>query len=238
MEANATPKGAKGGEEDPSMEDILQSIRKIIADDGDEGKDAGAAKAPADNAKMANGQKTSTMKDEVPGSDVLELTEMVAEDGSVTSLKADAKPAEAAKPADVLNKIDEALAADKKPAAPVATAAPVAPVVVPETVAVAPVAAPPAPKPAAPAPAMATPVSSDGLLSSEASNAAAAALKKLNEPPAPLVLTPSPQMASGNTVEAMVLAMLKPMVKEWLDTNLPIVVERIVEREVKKLTRP
>ena len=55
------------------MEDILQSIRKIIADDDTEGK-PGAAKS--NGAKAENG-----------ASDILELTEMIKEDGSVESLK-------------------------------------------------------------------------------------------------------------------------------------------------------
>jgi cell pole-organizing protein PopZ len=171
MAAGNTPQGAKtsgSGDDDLSMEEILQSIRRIIAeDDGDTKKPAAAANAaPVDSS-------------------VLELTEMVADDGSVVSLKADEKPVEPVKEAasaDILSSIDEALTPEKptdmspakpeaKPveqpvaapaaasqddidamfaapalAAPVA-AAPAAPAPAP-TVAVA---APAAPKPAAPA---------------------------------------------------------------------------------------
>ncbi|MDE3016975.1 MAG: DUF2497 domain-containing protein, partial [Pseudomonadota bacterium] len=35
----------------------------------------------------------------------------------------------------------------------------------------------------------------------------------------------------------MVEQMLRPLMKSWLDVNLPPIVERIVEREVKKLTK-
>jgi cell pole-organizing protein PopZ len=35
----------------------------------------------------------------------------------------------------------------------------------------------------------------------------------------------------------MVKEMLRPMLKEWLDRNLPPMVERIVEREIVRLTR-
>lgn len=31
--------------------------------------------------------------------------------------------------------------------------------------------------------------------------------------------------------------MLRPMLKDWLDTNLPPMVERYVEREIARLTR-
>lgn len=40
-----------------------------------------------------------------------------------------------------------------------------------------------------------------------------------------------------NTLEDIVREMLRPMLKEWLDTNLPPIVERLVERELEKLGR-
>src|SRR5437868_4832282 len=89
-------KAPAAGEEDLSMEEILHSIRKIISED-----DGG--KKPADTKKAP---------EEVTGSDVLELTEMIKEDGTVVSLKTEAVPEKAVKepaPADVLNSIDEAL---------------------------------------------------------------------------------------------------------------------------------
>ena len=45
------------------------------------------------------------------------------------------------------------------------------------------------------------------------------------------------RIRSGDTVESLVAEMLKPMMKAWLDANLPAIVEHIVEREVKKLTK-
>jgi len=229
------------------MEEILQSIRRIIAEDDGEAKKAAPAAAPAGN------------------DDVLELTEMVAEDGKTVNVKADEKPAEPAKsgtePADVLNTIDAALTPEKpkemppvqpeqKPAElkPTDQAAPKAASSQDDIDAMFATAAPApaAPEPAAPivpAP-VAKPTApvetADSLLSSAASSAAASSIKKLKsaEPePAPLVTTPSPHFRSGNTVEDMVADMLKPMMKSWLDANLPQIVERIVEREVKKLTK-
>jgi len=41
----------------------------------------------------------------------------------------------------------------------------------------------------------------------------------------------------GLTVEAMVREMLRPMLKEWLDENLPSVVERMVEKEIARISR-
>lgn len=39
-----------------------------------------------------------------------------------------------------------------------------------------------------------------------------------------------------NTLEGLVREMLRPMLKEWLDANLPVLVERIVAREVARIT--
>ncbi len=45
-------------------------------------------------------------------------------------------------------------------------------------------------------------------------------------------------MPVGNqTLEGLVREMLRPMLKEWLDTHLPPLVERLVERELEKLGR-
>ena len=42
---------------------------------------------------------------------------------------------------------------------------------------------------------------------------------------------------AGNTLEDVVRELLKPMLREWLDANLPGIVERIVTREVERITR-
>ncbi|MEQ8936506.1 MAG: DUF2497 domain-containing protein [Amphiplicatus sp.] len=41
----------------------------------------------------------------------------------------------------------------------------------------------------------------------------------------------------GRTLEDMVTDMLRPMVKEWLDANLPQIVEEKVEEEVQRIAR-
>ncbi|MCY4320187.1 MAG: DUF2497 domain-containing protein [Alphaproteobacteria bacterium] len=46
-----------------------------------------------------------------------------------------------------------------------------------------------------------------------------------------------PLRPGGETIEDMVRAMLKPILQEWLDTNLPNIVERLVEEEVRRLSR-
>lgn len=42
---------------------------------------------------------------------------------------------------------------------------------------------------------------------------------------------------SGLTIETMMREMLRPMLKEWLDEHLPTVVERMVEREISRISR-
>ena len=41
----------------------------------------------------------------------------------------------------------------------------------------------------------------------------------------------------GQTLEALVTEMLRPMVKDWLDANLSSIVEEKVEYEVQRLAR-
>lgn len=41
---------------------------------------------------------------------------------------------------------------------------------------------------------------------------------------------------SENTLEGLVREMLKPMLREWLDANLPDIVEKMVAREIARIT--
>ncbi len=43
---------------------------------------------------------------------------------------------------------------------------------------------------------------------------------------------------ADNPLEGLVRELLKPMLREWLDANLSGLVERIVTREVERITRP
>lgn len=44
-------------------------------------------------------------------------------------------------------------------------------------------------------------------------------------------------IGSNVTIEEMMREMLRPMLKEWLDENLPAVVERMVEQEIARVSR-
>ena len=43
---------------------------------------------------------------------------------------------------------------------------------------------------------------------------------------------------NGQPLEGLVQDMLKPMLKEWLDTNLPAMVEAMVAREIARISTP
>lgn len=75
----------------------------------------------------------------------------------------------------------------------------------------------------------------DSLMSEDTISAAAASLTKLAEAEIKI----DHAHASGNgsiTLEDVVKQMLKPMMKEWLDGNLPAMVERLVEKEIRKIS--
>ena len=55
--------------------------------------------------------------------------------------------------------------------------------------------------------------------------------------PAPVASAADMNFMSGNTVEAMVREMLRPMLKDWLDANLPAIVEAQVRKEVERIAR-
>lgn len=81
-----------------------------------------------------------------------------------------------------------------------------------------------APAPAAP---------NDGLVAEEAAAAAASAVGSLVRT---LTADRSPALhAGGPTVEEVVRDLLRPLVKEWLDAQLPGLVERVVRGEIERV---
>lgn len=63
---------------------------------------------------------------------------------------------------------------------------------------------------------------------------AAAASKTSLEALSRLVVRP--EVTGSDTLEGMVRDMLKPMLAEWLDTNLPQIVDQQVAREIARIT--
>ena len=48
---------------------------------------------------------------------------------------------------------------------------------------------------------------------------------------------PLPNTPASNSLEEIVMTLLRPYLKEWLDTNLPSLVEKVVQKEVEKLAQ-
>jgi uncharacterized protein len=178
---------------EPTMEEILASIRKIISEDAEAPAKPGEAPAAAPSAPAAAptpaapaASRAASAPPAEAREDVLELTDMVKDDGSVEKVK---------QPSEELVMTDS----QPEPAAP--------------------------PRPAA--------APDNELLSSRSAAAAASALAGLAGAAAA-----TRGMALGNgqkTIEDIVRELLRPMLKDWLDANLPPLVERLVQREIAKL---
>lgn len=67
------------------------------------------------------------------------------------------------------------------------------------------------------------------IVSESAAEASRHALQSLS------TLVVKPQAPGSDTLEGMVRDMLRPMLKEWLDTNLPAVVESLVSKEIARI---
>lgn len=113
---------------------------------------------------------------------------------------------------------------ESAPAAPVAAAPP--PVVEDDIVfeAVEPIAEP------EPAPVHAAAITPETIISPPAASAAAGSMARLA---GTLRISDAP----GQTIEGVVRELLKPMLKEWLDRNLPAIVEARVEAELERISR-
>lgn len=197
--------------QEPSMEEILSSIRRIIADDQEEPKKPGAAQpqpAAAAESPKAGTEIGKAEEQEDEDEDVLELTEVVGKKPEpASSPQKDAPPQPAA-----------ASPSPEKTPQPAAAGKTVQPV---EEL------SKEGPKVAV--------QDSDQLVSNVAANASTSALAKLTRTVVPEekpVVT-----GGGKTIEEMVVDLMRPMLKDWLDQNLPGIVERVVEQEVKKLAR-
>ena len=199
---------AEAAEQTESMEDILQSIRRIIANEPDS-----TASAAADDAEEA-----------------FELTEIVSEEPAPepepetapAPQMAAAEPAPKSSPVPLLKddhqepikvttpRVQEVMMDDE----------PSMPATAPQQV---------MQEEAAP-----EDDDTESLLTHEAAEASAHALKNLvNSIPKPKV--DSPLMRSGSTLEDLVVESLKPQLSEWLNENLPTIVQNLVEKEIRKI---
>ncbi len=81
----------------------------------------------------------------------------------------------------------------------------------------------------APAPVQAQVVEPD-IVSDAVANASRSALSSLSG------LVVKPEVQGSDTLEGLVRDMLRPMLKEWLDANLPDVVEGMVAKEIARIS--
>jgi uncharacterized protein len=195
--------------QEPSMEEILASIRRIIADD-DASKTTPQPEQPAHADAPAwseprppiaeSAQPAATGSLEEPAADILDLTESMAAPMPAPSPMPDPVPQ--------FRKIDghsDVSFDDAEPKAPMVEA-------------VAAVAAAVAPRGGI----------REQLLSNSTSSAVDSAFNTL----AQTVL-----VQNARTLEDLVREMLRPMLKSWLDDNLPGMVERLVRAEIERVAR-
>lgn len=207
-------------QKEPSMEEILASIRKIISDeDGVEAVDAGKADTGGVDDSfddfMLDDVDSAVAAPREPESD-FGLTDTDVDFGDDEQIFDTAEP-----------EFDEP-APDPVPFPTAAPEPAPEPAITPS--AVAPPVARPVETPVEESAAMqATPSYEKTTLTNEATaGAAAGALGKLIS---------RMDLGGENTLEGMVRELLKPMIKEWLDDNLPGIVEEKVEAEVQRIAK-
>jgi cell pole-organizing protein PopZ len=83
----------------------------------------------------------------------------------------------------------------------------------------------------------ATPGPAEELVSAASADAARQSLDALTAAVTPAASTaPAGPPSAGRTMEDVVLDALRPMLKDWLDTNLPPLVEAMVAKEISRIT--
>jgi cell pole-organizing protein PopZ len=189
--------------QEPSMEDILASIKRIIAEDSE----ASAVRAPRSRkgpVAVPDAVVAPTIEPEPEPADALVEAERPVESETV----AHAEP-ESYEPSDVLELTSPLVEPYEEPS--MAAAEPV-------------LSASPSPRDEAPAKPAAA------ILSSTAETASRNAFAALSQ------LQVRSEAGAENTLEGLVADMLRPMLREWLDRELPGIVERLVEAEVKRVS--
>jgi cell pole-organizing protein PopZ len=168
--------------QEPTMEEILASIRRIISED-----DAPAESEPAPEPEA------EPVAEEPAEDDLLELTDPIEP----------AAPVESVGDIDIYSPEPEPEPAPEPPP-------------------------PPAPEPSVPSGFSRDEVA-ETLVGDHAATLAASAFGSLSS----ALLMPK----DGRTLEDVVRELLRPLLKEWLDQNLPRIVETKVEEEVHRIAR-
>ncbi len=226
---------ANEAHKEPTMEEILASIRKIISDD--EASPAAATPVQPVEPSAESSEEESFESLELADADESVDEDMFGDEEDAFEAEFDSFETEDDDPVGDAPSFEEMLGAARAVAdqpeeseaeAPEARFEPEPrPDFKPE------------PEPAAPAPEpVAASVEEDmassaryqqtTLTDDQTADAAAGALGKLIS---------KMDMGGDNTIEGLVRELLKPMIKEWLDANLPKIVEEKVEAEVQRIAR-
>ena len=128
---------------------------------------------------------------------------------AVTTASARDALSEAMDADDEVLELNEAVAEERATPAPMPIGAPDAPPV-------------PGPKPVSRSP--------EPILSDRTAEATRGPLEALSR------MIVKPEVAGSDTLEGLVRELLKPMLREWLDENLPQVVEAMVAKEISRIT--
>jgi cell pole-organizing protein PopZ len=206
---------------EPSMDEILASIRRIIAEDT--ARPGGVPPSP-DEAEPTLAGATPTAESE--SSDVLLLTDMLDEDGSVVSLSEPVEPTLTARSVDKAEPTLTARSVDPGEPTPRATESRQEPSFS------RPAAEPGSPRTEDPAMAVAR-TASQQLMSQDRAQASAALLRELVRS-----VTRANELSLGGdpTLHALVREALGPLLRDWLDANLPALVERLVRAEIDRVS--
>jgi cell pole-organizing protein PopZ len=209
--------------QEPSMEEILASIRRIISED-----EASSAPVKSVEPEAPAGKLPSVA---VSAADIDALFSARVHEIAALDPKGETQSVEASRPVELLR--NEATRAEPVAAAaptpPPAASAMVEPRMLRTTL-------PPIPEVRRPAPPVEKPVASPGpdpiveapLVSAATDSAVSAAFGNLIH---------AAQPSNTQTLDDLVKDMLRPMLKSWLDNNLPPLVERLVREEIERMSR-
>lgn len=178
-------------EQEPSIEEILESIRQIISEDGETGKPAAVkpvdltpAAAPALNSDL----DLSSVKEPASsdaGADILDLVELVNPEPPAQEQPLQPQPVSVAAEA----KMDQPMTDE-----------------------------------------------ADNLMSPQTAQVVTEELSKILA--SNMAIEKEEVGRTGKvTLEDMTRELMKPMIKAWIDQNLPGIIEKIVQKEVEKLSR-
>lgn len=225
---------------EPSMEEILASIRRIISEDGDEETAAAPEAAPRavpdavdEPEAVAEPGPEPEAAEAVEEEDVLELTDEIQDDGTVVNLNTGEAVAEEETPEEFVEALEldegeevelEMVDAEEEPLEEAVAEAEAEPAPLVEEH--------PVPEPADVLAAEAADrlISENSAINSVSSLSALAAAVDTHR----RAVDPS---IGPRTIEDLVKDVMRPMIREWLDDNLPSLVERMVGREIERMTR-